>query len=204
MKKSKIKTDGIEKNKKKVLIVVLAIMAILLIGATYAWLNTTVSGTKVNIIKAGTISFDFKEGDNKIFVQNAYPLTDTEGEETTIYEFTVTNDGNISSDYELLLGDLPIDSGKTRMDDGYVKYKLEKIGKKTEVITQLMSKPDVMLIKNENSENVKYRKLDDETLEPNESKTYKLQVWMDYDAPNEAQGTIFKTKIAINGIQHNR
>ena len=90
------------------------------------------------------------------------------------------------------------------MDDGYVKYKLEKIGKKTEVITQLMSKPDVMLIKNENSENVKYRKLDDETLEPNESKTYKLQVWMDYDAPNEAQGTIFKTKIAINGIQHNR
>ena len=185
MKKTKIKTDGIEKNKKKVLIVVLAIMAILLIGATYAWLNTTVSGTKVNIIKAGTISFDFKEGDNKIFVQNAYPLTDTEGEETTIYEFTVTNDGNISSDYELLLGDLPIDSGKTRMDDGYVKYKLEKIGKKTEVITQLMSKPDVMLIKNENSENVKYRKLDDETLEPNESKTYKLQVWMDYDAQDK-------------------
>ena len=36
MKKTKIKTDGIEKNKKKVLIVVLAIMAILLIGATYA------------------------------------------------------------------------------------------------------------------------------------------------------------------------
>ncbi len=202
MKKTEIKTKNTEKNKKKYLLIILVIMVIALVGATYAWLSFTVSGSKSNIIQAGTLSLDFQEGENKIFVQNAYPLTDTEGEKTTIYEFTVTNDGNISSDYEVLLKDLTIDEGKTRMDPDYVKYKLEKTGTKTETVTQLMSVPEEITDNNDNS--LKYRKLDEGILEPNESNTYKLQVWMDYDAPNEAQGTIFKTKIVINGVQHNK
>lgn len=92
MKKSKVKNEN-KKNNKQLLLIVLVIMAVALIGVTYAWLSFTVSGTKANIIKAGTLSLDFQEGENKIFIQNAYPLTDAEGEATTVYEFTVTNDG---------------------------------------------------------------------------------------------------------------
>lgn len=201
MKKSKVKNEN-KKNNKKLLLIVLVIMAVALIGVTYAWLSFTVSGTKANIIKAGTLSLDFQEGENKIFIQNAYPLTDAEGEETTVYEFTVTNDGNISSDYEILLKDLTIDEGKTRMDSEYVKYKLEKTGTKTETVTQLMSVPEEITDNSDNS--IKYKKLDDGTLEPNESNTYKLQVWMDYDAPNKAQGTVFKAKVVVNGVQHDK
>lgn len=202
MAKSKIENENKKNNKNKYLSIIIIIILIALIGTTYAWLSITLTGTKTNIITAGTLSLKFNEGDNRIFIENAYPLTNTEGEETTIYEFTVNNDGNIASDYEILLKDLSIDDGKTRMDDGYVRYKLEKTGTKTETVNQLMSVPDVTTDDKDSS--IKYRKLDEGTLKPDESNTYRLQVWMDYDAPNEAQGTIFKTKIVINGIQHNR
>lgn len=202
MEKSKIENENKKNNKNKYLSIIIIIILIALIGTTYAWLSITLTGTKTNIITAGTLSLKFNEGDNRIFIENAYPLTNTEGEETTIYEFTVNNDGNIASDYEILLKDLSIDDGKTRMDDGYVRYKLEKTGTKTETVNQLMSVPNVTTDDKDSS--IKYRKLDEGTLKPDESNTYRLQVWMDYDAPNEAQGTIFKTKIVINGIQHNR
>ena len=202
MAKSKIENENKKNNKNKYLSIIIIIILIALIGTTYAWLSITLTGTKTNIITAGTLSLKFNEGDNRIFIENAYPLTNTEGEETTIYEFTVNNDGNIASDYEILLKDLSIDDGKTRMDDGYVRYKLEKTGTKTETVNQLMSIPNVTTDDKDSS--IKYRKLDEGTLKPDESNTYRLQVWMDYDAPNEAQGTIFKTKIVINGIQHNR
>lgn len=171
------------KNKKIVVIMLLAL--IVLIGGTFAILRLTYKGTKTNKIKVGNLSLSLTEV-NEISLQNAYPMTDAEGKETTSYNFTLTNNGDVSSNYTISLIDLDIGT-KTRMLDNYVKCRITISGD-TPVDT-IMNLSDLGRI------------LDSGILDPNDSKDYTLQLWMDYDAPNEAQGTVFKSKLTIEGTQ---
>lgn len=175
----------IEKNKK--IIVMIVVTLVILMAGTYAILRISVDGNKKNVITAGDLSLELKESDNKISVSNAYPMTDEEGEATTTYSFTLENDGDIPSIYTISLKDLDIDDSKTRMNDEYVKCKIQITGNKTEEKIVKLSELG--------------RVLDSGTLEVNESNHYQLQLWMDYDAPNDAQGTVFKAKLSIEGEQ---
>ena len=82
---------------------------------------------------------------------------------------------------------MEIDDSKTRMNDEYIKCKIQITGNKTEEKIVKLSELG--------------RVLDSGTLEVNESNHYQLQLWMDYDAPNDAQGTVFKAKLSIEGEQ---
>lgn len=177
--------EVIDKNRK--LMICILIVLIIAIAGTYAILRITVEGSKRNIITAGELSLELKEGENKIGIENAYPMTDEEGEATTVYDFTLTNDGNLESTYLVSLKDLDIDSNKTRMKDEYVKCKIQITGTKTEEKIIKLSELG--------------KTLDSGTLEIGESNHYRLQLWMDYDSPNEAQGTVFKAKLTIEGEQ---
>lgn len=177
--------EAVRKNRK--IIIIILIVLIIAIAGTYAILRISVDGGRKNIITAGDLSLELKEGNNKISVSNAYPMTDEEGEATTDYSFTLKNDGDIPSIYTISLKDLNIDDGKTRMKDEYVKCKIQITGNKTEEKIIKLSELG--------------RVLDSGTLDVNKSNHYKLQLWMDYDAPNEAQGTVFKAKLSIEGEQ---
>ena len=46
-------------GKQTALIVVVAVLAVALIGVTYAWLTQTIDETKTNIIKAGDLKLTY-------------------------------------------------------------------------------------------------------------------------------------------------
>lgn len=181
------------RNKKIRILIILFLLLFAFIGASYAWLTLTVTGTKSNVIKAGTLSLKLDESLGEgILLENAIPMDDNEGiSQSNLYKFIVNNDGDISNQYTIYLEDVAIDTNEVRMSDNNIKYRLIKnnVEGQCKLVSTL-----------ENITN-KGRVLDSDTLEPNESNSYTLQVWMDYNAGNDAQDTVFNTRLKIDASQ---
>lgn len=89
------------KTRKKyivLVIVTIVISIVALIGASYALLTMTIEGDKTITLTAGILKVDFTDG-NYINLENAAPMTDSQGLKTTPYTFTITNTGNINAYY---------------------------------------------------------------------------------------------------------
>lgn len=176
-------------NKKKFILLVAMVM-VLLIGGAYAWLQLSISGTKTNVLQAGTLSLKLdNETENGISLSDAYPMTEQEGLDTTVYKFTLKNEGTIDSNYSIYLDDLDLDTGKVRMDDSIVKYRFQKNEEEstTGFLASLGQSPN--------------RLLDSGVIESKDSIDYQLQVWMDYSADNTQQGTTLKAHLRVEANQ---
>lgn len=163
-------------------------LLVLTIGFSYAWYNLTLNGTKESKLVVGTLSLNLDEKSEKgITINNAEPVTDEIGIRYTPYTFSVTNTGNLDSNYSIYLDDLDIDSGKLRLDDKYVKYSLVKDDEI--VATRLLS--DITGEK---------RVLDTGSLLSGQTVNYKLKLWVDVNTPNEEQNKVFSSQIRIEGV----
>ena len=95
-----------EKKKfQKLPIVVLALVIVLLVGVTFAWFTLSLTGTKVNTIKAGSLNMVLDDAaSDGILLINAIPMSYQQGVATTEYTFTLTNNGS-KGDYTISLKD---------------------------------------------------------------------------------------------------
>ena len=174
-------------DKKRLLVVAILLAVIVLIGGTYAWLTLTKTGTKTNIIKAGSLQLVLDDTtSNGILLQNAIPISDTKGLQTDAYTFTLENKGTMAADYTIYLDDIAIDTGKDRMDDKDVKYSLTKNG--TDTNTALLS-------------TLEDRKLDLGTINAKTTNSYTLRLWISSTAGNDVMGKIFNAKLRIEASQ---
>ena len=186
----------VEKNKKKIVAIALAL--VLVLGGTYAWLTLTLKGTKKVRIEAGTLSLVLDEG-NAIAVAEAVPMTDTDGLKTDAYTFSLQNNGNVTSSYTIYLDDGEIDSGDTRFNDETLKYSLKKnAGESTTALLSTI---------NESGERV----LETGTIDAGVTNTYELRLWIKDDAVNSdvqtttddntTVGKVFAGKLRIEASQ---
>ena len=99
----------LKENKKFIIIalviIALVIIVLLLIGITYAYLRTTLEGEKEYVIRAGTLDLTMEEG-NELTLESVIPLEDEEGMKLNGFTFSLTNNGNIESDYSIYLDDI--------------------------------------------------------------------------------------------------
>ena len=107
MSKKNNGNNYIEKSKKKTMVfgIILIIFVIMLIGGTYALFTINKKGHNQNVIKAGDISMVLDESlSDGINIQNAYPMTDTEGKnQSTSYKFSIENNGDTDNTYKINL-----------------------------------------------------------------------------------------------------
>ena len=181
-----------EKNKKQVIAIALAL--VLLVGGSYAWLTTTLKGTKKVRIEAGTLSLVLNEG-NEINVEDSLPMTDIDGLKTDAYTFTLQNNGNVTSNYTIYLDDASIDSADERIDDNALKYSLKKNdGVSTTALLSTLNQ----------------RVLDSGTIEAGTTNTYSLNLWIKDEATNDdvqttkdgqTVGKVFAGKLRIEASQ---
>lgn len=211
----KEKNKGIEANKKK--IIALAVALVLLIGGTYAWLTITLTGTKTTRIEAGTLSLELVDEANEINIEDALPMTDTDGEaQENPYTFTLNNNGNISSVYTVFLDSVAIDETLKAMPQNRVKYSVVKtiktiVGSKdslgedgdtkdTVVSTETLT-TDVFSITGVPQDS---KQLDTGTLAANNYIEYELRLWIDENATNEEmEKAAFAGKLRIEASQEN-
>ncbi len=194
-----------KKNKKSKIIkgVVLLGVFLLVFGVSYALFSVVLNGTKRNKITTANFGlsltdingFEEEEGYG-INLENALPITDEEGLKTEAYQFVVTNTGNIPASYKLKL----VDDKENTLNDQYIKYNLvEENYLKTKENTHYrggLYNTEPKLLNTLNN-----RVLDEITILPGEKIEYTLNLWLDYDADNNAMNKEFSGKIMVDGTQ---
>jgi len=180
-----------ENNKKKVFMIGMSVLLILVlvIGGTYAWFTLQLNGTKVNVLKAGTLSLILND-ENSVGInsEKAVPMLDEVGETLDPYHFTLVNDGNQYVSYTIYFDDEELLDGETRMGDSNVKYNLTKDMKsKTALLSSIGKNPN--------------RVLDHGTIAGGQTITYDLRLWIDQDATSEIMGQVVRGKLRVEASQ---
>ena len=111
------------KNNKKIIIIGVFIIVLLLIGITYAYLRTTLQGEEEYVIRAGTLDLVLGEG-NELTLEKQIPIEDEEGMSLDGFTFSLTNNGNIESDYTIYLDDIELEGTllNTRYSGEYIRF----------------------------------------------------------------------------------
>ena len=177
--------DKKKTNKLTKQLFALALVLVLLIAGSYAWLTLQVTGNKTNILRAGTLKLTLDDTtSNGILLEKAVPMSDTKGKTTTEYTFTLQNTGTAVG-YTIYLDDVALTDGETQLEDSKVKYQLTKNGEET---VALLSSLDNKVI-------------DSGTIEKNKTNTYSLRVWIDSSAENEVMGKILSKELRVEATQ---
>lgn len=175
--------DFFIKNKKKIIIgiIVLAIslIGISLINSTYSLFYHEDTASNTDAYSTGLLSIIASSKGENISLSNALPMSDSEGEATTPYTFTIKNIGNL--DYEFNVKLLSTGDSSTTIDSRYIKVKVDDGSPAT--LSSLTSS----IIKN------------DVTLAAGESIDISIRVWLSSDTPNSQIGKIFNSKIVTDG-----
>jgi len=178
-------------SEHKMSLFVITAAIVMLIGLSYAWLQITLRGKKeINIFAAGSLRLVLDDTmTNGINITEAIPITDDEGKTLEEYTFTLENTGRVDSDYTIYLDDLDIETGKTRMQDHFIKYYLVRDGKELalDLLSTTGTPPD--------------RILDSGSIESGEKFSYSLRMWIDQDATNEVMDTVFKGQLRVEAMQ---
>ena len=162
-------------------VVIISISIIALIGTSYALLTMTIEGDKKISVTAGILKVDFSDG-NYINLENAAPLSDSQGQKLTPYTFTITNKGNIDAYYHVSLEEETTNT----LTNNYLKMRLTSDkGYDSGVVKVSDYGKGEFTIKGE------------EKISPNDTVTYKLWMWLDEVADNSAQGKEYKSKIVV-------
>lgn len=153
-----------------------------LISGSFA-LKSNISKTDSTIeIEAGNLKLDFENSSSAIGMNNALPQTNQDAiANNNIYEFTLKNNGNISTEYTLSLDNscttnqtYIVNKNKVRPDicipDKYIKVGLSTNEGNYKILTR--------------NENDSAYVLEKGALAPNTKNTYKLKIWLTYDTPN--------------------
>ena len=177
------------KNNKKLIIISSIIIILLLIGISFAYLVTTIHGTKEYVIRAGSLGLRLEEG-NELTLSSQIPLEDSEGQSLTGFNFSLVNEGNIDTDYTIYLDDIALSEGETRMPDSAIRYSLTK--------NSVVGNADNLSNMGVNPNRV----VDTGTIAVDETINYTLRIWIDYDATTEeASGKTFKGKLRVVASQ---
>ena len=180
--------DKKKTNKLTKQLFALALVLVLLIAGSYAWLTLQVTGNKTNILRAGTLKLTLDDTtSNGILLEKAVPMSDTKGKTTTEYTFTLQNSGSTVG-YTIYLDDVALSDGETQLEDSKVKYQLVKNGEET--VALLSSLED--------------KAIDTGTIGTNKTNTYSLRVWIDSDAGNEVMGKILSKELRVEATQTNQ
>ena len=171
-------------KRKNILVLMISLSLVLLLGSSYAFLRSTVVGNNSYVINVGTLEVTFVDSETEFLnLSNMYPMTDEEGKEITQeLVFQVKNTGNVDSYYDVTLEETSTNP----------EFK--------SVIRYIINKDDKGYNEPKTLGENKYIELGG-YLKPNESSSYKVKVWLDYNADNTYMNKEFKAKVVVNSFQ---
>ena len=170
-------------KRRKVLIIISILL--LTIGVSFASWIITLNQTNNNLISSKCFNVTLSE-ENPISLTNAYPITDTEGGVLTPFTFTITNTCNSNASYQVNLEilnttTLASTEVKVMLDDGTPAL----LSSKTVTPKTLDNATTAYILK------IGY-------LDPNESVTYNLRLWIDESSTTEMSANkTFSSKVTV-------
>ncbi len=148
------------KNRKRNLIIMIVVLTLVIaistIGITYAYFIVNKEQTTPQTITSGTFEITFN-GTNQIYLENTYPMSDSSGQNTDPYTFTIKNTGDYDACYQVSLRN-DAEGDPDALTESQLKYSIDS---NSHILTDF----------NNNSAFFG-------TLKPNATKTYTLRVWI--------------------------
>ena len=181
-----------KKNKKIWIIGGLVLCLIAVIGITFAFFSTGGTQEQTNILNSGCLNIELTDASASINLTNTYPISDVEGVDTTSYDFTIRNTCDTSTNYSINLESLNQVSNSLNAD--YIKVSLSS-NTFDNVISKLSANTKATP---EIDGAYESYTLYTGSIQANETKTYHLKLWIDYDATVEqAANKIYSSKINV-------
>ena len=165
--------------KKKILFLTISIFLVILIlfSSSYALLFK-VDETDKQSYKTGILDITSESLNGSVTINNQLPMSDSDGENSTPYIFRITNKGNLSYKFNIMLLSTTTDN---QIEAQYIKLKVND----NETVTLNSLTNGVIL--------------SDITLKPTEYIDVTLRVWLDINTPNTQIGKTFNAKITTEG-----
>ena len=165
--------------KKKIIFLTISIFLVILIlfSSSYALLFK-VDETDKQSYKTGILDITSESLNGSVTLNNELPITDSDGENSTPYIFRITNKGNLSYKFNIMLLSTTTDN---QIEAQYIKLKVND----NEIVTLNSLTNGVIL--------------SDITLKPTEYIDVTLRVWLDINTPNTQIGKTFNAKITTEG-----
>ena len=181
-----------KKNKKIWIIGGLVLCLIAVIGITFAFFSTGGTQEQTNILNSGCLNIELTDASASINLTNTYPISDVEGVDSTSYDFTIRNTCDTSTNYSINLESLNQVSNTLNAD--YIKLSLS-----SDTFDNVISKlSDNTSTTPEIDGAYESYTLFTGNLGANETKTYHLKLWIDYDATVEqAANKTYSSKINV-------
>ena len=182
-----------KKNKKIWIIGGLVLCLVAVIGITFAFFSAGGTQDTANTFTSGCLNIELTdEASASIKLTNTYPISDVEGVDTTSYDFTIRNTCDTPTNYSINLESLKQVSNSLNAD--YIKVSLSsdtfdnvisKLSANTEATPEIDGAYEAYTLYTA-------------SLGANETKTYHLKLWIDYDATvSEAANKTYSSKINV-------
>ncbi len=184
--------DGEDMRKRKIgfTICMLFLTVIALASTSYAIFKMNIVG-KVNYsMSIGTLDFEIQGETNAIRLNNAYPMTDSVGATLNPYTFSLTNTGDLDSEYRIFL--LEDEEQKNAcvgcnfLKNDKLKFELKEDGTVVSGPT-LLSKVNNLLTSG--------------AIAPGVTKNFELRLWLTWDATIEEENKHYFAKIKVEAYQ---
>ena len=185
----------IVKKSTKITLLIGGILVVLLgvIGITYAFFATSGSQEQANTFyTSGCLNITLTDASAAIDSNHAYPITDIAGLEETSYDFTIENTCSTSTNYQINLESL--NQVANLLDADYIKVALS-----SDTVDNIISilSSNTPITPSVSGAYEAYN-LYTGTIAGNETKTYHLRLWIDYDATIEqAANKVYESKINV-------
>ncbi len=182
---------NLEKNQKSITylaVITMLTLFTIITSFSYALLTKDVVGERHYSMQFGKFDLSMQGEENSIQLMNAYPMTDEEGKALTPYKFTITNTGDYEEEYRVLL--IEDEEGKascsgcTFLNPNKLRYEVTIDG-----IAQTPRAAYTTTV------------LDRGVLTSNQTKSYELKVWLNYDATIEEENKYYYGKIKVEAYQ---
>ena len=177
-------------GKRQLMLTLLSIFGVtmLSIGSTFAIFTVSSKSAEYNVIKTGTLNINFAaDASSTVGLNNALPMSDTNGLAQSGTTFTITNTGSLPANYSVSLKD---DTDMVTQDNCSAKQLA-----KTNIKYSLDGSTASLLSTAIDSE------LISGNLKAGESKTFTLKLWIKEDATNEVLNKHYHGKIVVDAIQ---
>ena len=177
-------------GKRQLMLTVLSIFGVtmLSIGSTFAIFTVSSKSAEYNVIKTGTLNINFAaDASSTVGLNNALPMSDTDGFAQSGTTFTITNTGSLPANYSVSLKD---DTDMVTQDNCSAKQLA-----KTNIKYSLDGSTASLLSTAIDSE------LISGNLKAGESKTFTLKLWIKEDATNEVLNKHYHGKIVVDAVQ---
>ena len=173
--------------------------------SSYSLWNQTYSQNDSNIIAAGCFELEVNDLDeNKkstaINLTNTYPMSEERGLATNPYILTIKNICDVPSEYTVILNEF----NGTSLSNDLIRYHIKENNVESSTLllstTQLYELDDSLKYEIETNQNKMINQsynLASGYLNKNDTVSYELRIWLDYNATNDAMNKTFEAGITV-------